>query len=222
MEYISQKQIVEGLIVELSSLMPLNRLVKMKEYFADKCDEVRMTIMREEWNNKKFVDESYYQYSKCQEIECYTNSCTIDGITFETQTGVFMVSLPPLITGIGWDNIKGIGTNDFKHSFHRMSLLSFINYTPQYAKPAPIFTLVGNDLYLTNLPTKGMKFLAGAFLFQVPSTSCGWKNTDYYPVPSVYKLKFLIKRDFLALQPQQPEQPKRTEDNENNENVQSQ
>jgi len=212
MEYISQKQIVEGLIVELSAVIPPSRLVKMKEYPADKRDEIRLTLIREEFNNKKFIDENYYQLSKCNEIECYSNSCTINGIEFETQTDIIEVSIPPLITGVGWSNILYLGDQNISKRFSRVSMASFIKYTPQYSKPSSIYTLVGNKIYLRNMPTKGMKFVTGSFLFQVPSTACSWNNTDHYPVPSSYKLKFLIKRDLLALQPSP--QPKQ-EENEN-------
>lgn len=202
----SQRLIVEQLIIELSSTVPMKKLQALKEYFADQCDVMRLTTLREQLRDIGFIDQLYYQQVPCDDslITCHQRQCTIDGITFTADTDIFEVQMPNLVTGVYNKNIKSVSDSFGNTSFTRVSYNDFINFTSQYTKPGPIYTVIGmNKMFLRNLPTAGMKFLSVWALLASPKTACNWKNTDYYPVPSIYKLKLLVKKDFLSTMPEQ-------------------
>lgn len=201
MTNISLNQLVESLIVELSDVYPLKRLVRTKEFLADKIEEMRITLLRDEYRTNRVIDEPYYQVVNCLELVCLDNTCTVGNVTFTSKTDIYEISIAPLITGIGFDNIKYLGDLELKQMFYRRTLKAFIEYKPQYARPRPIFTLLENKLLIKNLPTKGMYFLKGALLYQKVSTACNWRSTANYPTPSPYKLKLLVKKDLLSTYP---------------------
>ena len=214
MERQSQEAIVEQLVIELSELVPLKKLVALKEYFADQCDIMRLTVLREEFRSTGMIDQLYYQEVPCDDslITCYERSCTINGVTFTSDTDIYEVMLPNLVTGVFNFNVKSVSDPNLEKSFFRVTFDDFVNFRSQYLKPGPIYTIIGgNRMLIRFLPTKGMTFLNVWALLAVPKTNCNWKSTDYYPVSSIYKLKLLIKKDFLSTHPA-TQQKKETDD----------
>jgi len=204
MERNSQQALVEQLKIELSPLIPLKKLNALEEYISDALDVMRSTLLRAQLKDFGFIDQLYYQEVPCDEsmISCYEKSCTIDGITFTSDTDVYQVTLPNLVTGVMNHNIKAIADNNLTKNFLPVTFNDFINFESEYVKPGPIYTVIGsNKLFIRNLPSKGMKFISIWALLLSPKTNCGWKSSDYYPVPSEYKLKLLVKKDLLSTMP---------------------
>lgn len=210
--------IVEQIITELSQIYPLKMLNSYKEYFADQCDIMRMTLIREYFNSYKYVEQSFYQELPCDDsmITCHSVECTINGVTFETDTDIWEIEIPNLVSGVGPLNIKSITDKKKTFVFTRVGYEDFIDYETEYTRPGPIFTNIGEKLYLKNLPTDGMSFVSIWALLSSPRGACGWKDTNYYPVPSVYKLKLLVKKDFLSTRPDQRQEPQKKEADDRN------
>jgi hypothetical protein len=211
-------QIVEEIIIDLQQLISLEYLVTVKEYIADKCDSMRETLIRDELVSRKYIDDGFYQFITCSEVNCLSNICVINGIEIKSNTDIFLVSLSPLVTGLMRRELKSVMSQSMENTFMRVNFSNFINYKPQYSKPGPLYTIVGNNMYLKNLPTKSTKFISYLGIHQKPSTVCNYKDTDPYPVPSSYKLKLLVKQDILSTFPgvQTPKE-KKEDRNENDE-----
>lgn len=221
MEQQSLFKIVEEISIDLQSVIPAELIIQLKEYIADKCDSIRETIIRQEFERKRYLDDAFYQVVDCNELECLQKTCTINGVSVVSDTDIYVVNISPLVTGLHWQELKFVSTQAMNTVFMRRSFASFINYKTQYTKGGPIYTIVGNDMYLKNLPTSGMKFISYAGILSKPSTACNWKETSYYPVPSPYKLKILVKQDILSTYaPRTPKPQKDEQENDNQEAAQ--
>jgi len=76
------------------------------ELILSKMNDVREALINEEFNRTGKIDDQYYQYSCCYEIECLTQSCTFNGRTITIDMPVFKITLPELIHKVGDNAIK--------------------------------------------------------------------------------------------------------------------
>jgi hypothetical protein len=59
-------------------------------------------------------------------------------------------------------------------------------------------TRMGDELWLKNLPTPGMKFVCLMSLLKNPTSACNWDNDNEYPVPSKSKLIDMVNYRLLS------------------------
>lgn len=206
--------------VELEGLYDPKWLNRKEEYLADKLEEMRITLIREEFKEKKYIDDAFYSIVDCLQLECLSKSCVINGITFTANTDLYKITISPLINGVGWNDIKFISTIDMETRVYRRSIDAFIEYEPEYAKPQPMYTkLDSTTLLVKNLPYEGMQILSGGFLYESAASACNYKDTDHFPIPSPYKIKLLVKKDMLSTYPS-PQKQTKDDSKENPQNAQ--
>ncbi len=157
-------------------------------------NDVRESLIREEYNNTRRINDSYYQMSCCYKIECLGISCELNGHVFTDKTDLFKVTLPQLITGIGNQDIKYLGNRVGDGFFSRLIYEEFISTQYRiYTSMKSYYSVVGNEVILKNLPTEGMLFLCARILAKDPISACDWDSeTTHYPVPSENKLVDLV------------------------------
>lgn len=156
-------------------------------------NDIRETLIREEFNQKKILDPQYYQMTCCNEIECVTETCTYNGREVKISKPMYKVNMPLLITKIGESNIKFIGSPTGQ-KYNRYSYDGFLSTHARLWTPNTLgFTQVGSEMLLNRLITPGMKFICMMVLLKNPSTSCDWNEDESeYPVPSETKLVDMV------------------------------
>lgn len=192
-------KIIDSIKIDLKVFVDDHWLANLDEFLADKIDGINNTLIRQEFNNKGFVDEAYYQEHNCLEVECHENSCTIENVVFKFKGELHKVSFPRLLSGIGDKNIFYFGMMDLMHNFTRGSFddLHAIEYR-RYTSTDPVYTTIGDHALIRNLP-KGVARLSLVGLFASSVDACTFdKDTTPYPTPSEYNLELLVKKDLLS------------------------
>lgn len=192
-------RIVHSIMEKYSQYKPTDDLELPPEFLIDKINDIRATLIRDEYNNGT-IDEKYYQKLCCLDITCEENGCTIGGEFITTGSSISIVELPPLITDVDWNEIIFLGSPEFQ-KYHRKTLDAWIsNEGNPFTNGMPIYTVVGNQVYLRNKITQGMKKVCGVFLLSNPVDACDYdKDVDNYPIPSEYKLELLVLKDLLSV-----------------------
>jgi len=191
-------RIVESVKEELSHYKLTDDFPITDEYLADKADDVRASLIREAYKNKK-IDEKYYQQMCCIEIECAKPGCDVNGVNIPMDYVVWYADLPTLVQDIGWDDIKYFGLMGFIQDFDRKSMGNWINIEGNvWTGLKPAYTIIGNRAYFKNLPTSGITFLCLVAILYKPTTACNYQVDDEYPVPSDMTLQMLMKKDILS------------------------
>jgi len=194
-------KIRDNIILQLEGLKLTDDSLLDPEFIEDQMDIMRASLIREDFDNKKMSDE-YYQIVDCLEVQCESASeCTIDGITIESNEKFYYVNLPTLVTKIEWKNIKYLGTDKFgtRNNFVRKTLSGYIaSAGNRYTGHNPLYTVVGEQAVLKNLPSLSPKFLTMVAILNDPLTACNYDAEDDYPVPSVNKLQLLVLKQVLS------------------------
>lgn len=169
------------------------------EFIGDKVNDVRQTLIKQEYADKKFIDELYYQRTCCLQVFLDKDkSCEVECVP--TGINELYVTIPPLISGIGWANIKYFGTLDMQNNFTRKSLSGFMAAEgARWANKKPVITLISSDTILIKNLNCPIEFICMVGLMANPVEACDYNNeTDYYPVPDPFKLEMIIKQDILS------------------------
>lgn len=192
-------QIVYSIIEKYTQHKPSDDLELPEEFLIGKINDIRATLIRDEYNNGT-IDEKYYQKMCCIDVECEENGCTIRGEFISTGSSTIKITLPPLITDVDWNEISFLGSPEW-NKFHRKTLDAWIsNEDNPWTGGKPIYTVVGSEAYLRNLITPGMRKVCGIFLLSNPVDACDYdKDVDIYPIPSEYKLELLVLKDLLSV-----------------------
>lgn len=192
------QKIIDSIKLDLHILVDDDLLADADEFIADKIHAIRETLIREEYDQRRYVDDKYYQFTNCIEVECFKNTCTIGGITITTPFILWKATLGKLMSGIAFNDIKYLGTGDFNTPFDRLPFESFAlnEGSGIWTSDLPCYTLVGEEALFKNLDEK-TRLLFGVLLLSNPVNACSYSDDKIYPVPSEYKLELLVKKDLL-------------------------
>ena len=161
-------------------------------------NDVRESLIREEFNNTRKINKQYYQMICCNEIECYEDVCIYDGVEIKMEIDTFKVKLPQLVTNVGDLDLSYVGDKSGGNPFFRFEFGQFASLESRmFTKNTHAYSIIGNELLLKNLYTDGQKFVCLLALLRDPSTACNWDEENSYPLPSENKL---IKLVVYALQ----------------------
>ena len=149
------------------------------------------------WRNKLSLDSCYWT-CPCIEVECYRDSCTIDGITIESNYPIYKATLPQLIKEVGWDDIAYFGLNGFSSSLKRTSFNGFMHSNGSvWTKDKPLYMVIGNSAIIKNIPTSGFSIATIVALYEDVTQACNWNEDDMmdFPCTSLEKLSLLVKKN---------------------------
>ena len=166
----------------------------------EKINDVRATLIRDEIARNGFIQDRYYQTNCCAEIVCEVDSCEYNGVKIPIGEPIYKVKLNPHITSIGGREVKYVGNPAIGLNIQLVTFTSFMASDGRmFTNDKPIATIVGDELWLKQLPTPGMKFLCLTELLQNPTQACDWNNdTTEYPVPSKSKLIDMVTYRIMA------------------------
>lgn len=192
------QKIIDSIKVDLRQFSDDDLLSDLDEYIADKCHSIRETLIREEFEKLRYIDDKYYQFSNCIEVVCERGSCLINGIPITMPFVIWKAELGKLMSGVALNDIKYLGTGDFSNPFSRLSFDNFAlaEGSGIYTANEPSYTIVGETALLKNLDEK-TRLLFGVLLHSNPISACSYSEEQVYPVPSEYKLELLVKMDIL-------------------------
>lgn len=175
-----------------------DKLADADEFIADKIHSIRESLIREEYDQRRYVDDKYYQFSNCIEVVCVKNTCVLGGITITTPFTLWTATVGKLMSGIAFNDIKYLGTGDFSNPFQRLPFESFALHEGSgiWTSDMPSYTLVGETALFKNVDPK-TRLLFGVLLMSNPIDACSYSVEQAYPVPSEYKLELLVKKDLL-------------------------
>lgn len=153
-------------------------------------NNTRSTLLRELYNDKGYISAEFYQMNCCYEIECVEGFCEYNGVEIGDGEFGYQVKLKPHVTGLNGLEIRHIGNRLGSLKFTKMSFDSFNSLESRKWTPkTKAATIVGDLMFLKNIPTAGMKFVCLLELLEDPRTACDWRNDEStYPVPSAQKL----------------------------------
>jgi hypothetical protein len=162
-------------------------------------NDVRATLIRDEKIRTGFISGNYYQNECCYEIVCEEDSCSYNGVEVKTGQKIYKVKLKPLIESLGGLEIKFVGNPALDVNFQMMSLDQWLSSGGRlFTADGAAATIMGNELWLKNLPTPGMKFICLTSLLKNPTTACDWDNDEEYPVPSKSKLIDMVNYRLMS------------------------
>lgn len=169
------------------------------EYLIDKANDVRATLIRDEFRNGN-VNGKFYMKICCLDIICEKEGCTINGKFYNSGSLLWTMKLPALVSGIGWFDISYLGSDGFEDNFKRYNLQGWMNLEGNIMTGTkPAYTIVGDTAYFKNLPTQGIAKVCMVGVPYNPVSICNYKkDTDEYPVPSDTTLQMLMKKDILS------------------------
>ena len=192
-------KIIDSIKIDLKVFIDDHWLANLDEFLADKINAINQTLIRQEYTNKGYIDELYYQEHNCLEVECHRDTCTVDGVVFTFKGELHKVEFPKLLSGVGYLNILYFGLHDMMNNFSRVGFdgLRAMDYR-RYASGEPAYTTVGQYALIKNLPKyTGKLKLVG--LMHNPVDACTFEeDVTPYPTPSEYNLELLVKKDLLS------------------------
>lgn len=157
-------------------------------------NDVRSTLIREEFNRTRVLSPEFYQMNCCYEINCIESGCEYNGEVVPDGSSIQTVKLKSHVKGLKGNEITYVGNKDGSFSF---DILSFEDYNSMdgrvWTKHVPAAVVIGSEMRLKNLPTVGMKFVCIKEILEDPTTACNWDDNETdYPVPSVTKLVDMV------------------------------
>lgn len=191
------KKIIEQIWEELDGFNITDDSLYDYEYLKDKVISANSSLVKDTWRNKLSLDTSYWT-CPCIEVECYKDSCTINGITITSNYPIYRATLPQLIKEVGWDDIAYFGMNGFSGSIKRVTFEGFRNQSGNvWTKSSPAFMVIGSDAIIKNIPTKGFSMATIVALYEDVTQACNWSEDDMmdFPCPSLEKLSLIVKKN---------------------------
>lgn len=191
--------IIDSIKLSLANYNVVDDFKLDNEFIGDKVNDVRAILIHDEMNQKKAVDDLYYQRTCCLRIELNANkSCEPE--CQPTGINELYVTLPPLITRVGWANIKYFGHIDMTKNLTRKSLSGYLaGKHARWSGKNPFYTVVSQTTAIFENLDCPLEYLCMVGLFANPVDVCDYNiSTDYYPVPDPHKLELIVKQDILA------------------------
>ena len=197
---LSLKKIIDEIKIDLKDFKGSDRINYLDKLLQAKTNAIRATLIGSEFKTKGKVNDAYYLPTCCIEITCQTQGCIVDGVIVPSGIVLWQTNnMPNLIEEVGDLNIKYIGLDNYSKPFKRVSLSSFINSDGDiWNKHDVLYYIMGNTAYFKNLPSAGIKFICVSGLWEAPTSICNYNlMTDVYPVPSVDKLKIMLRMSIM-------------------------
>lgn len=191
--------IIDSIKLALSNYNIIDDSKLDNEFIADKINDVRAILINDEFEKKKSVDDLYYQRTECIEVKLDSNkSCEVE--CEDTGINEIYVTLPALLTRVGWINIKYLGTLDLNKNFTRKSLAGLLaSKFSKWTKNDTIYSVISIDTAILRNLSCPIGFVSMIGLFANPADVCDYdEGTDMYPVPDPYKLEMIVKQDILS------------------------
>lgn len=193
------KNIVYTIKEELSGYIISDDNLFTDNYLIDKINGVREVLIAEQFREGG-IDSQFYQSLCCLEVKCHNQGCTLNGKFYKSGSTYFYVELPSLITKVGMKNIIYFGLDDFYTEFTRMSFDGYMSSDGAlWTNKKPLYTVIDGKAIMKNLPTPGLKYICINALLSNPISSCNYDDNEDYPVPDVYKLELLVKKDIMSM-----------------------
>jgi len=167
------------------------------EWIKDKIVDINGTLMREEYAGFGVVNEQFYQKIECNEVECMSTTCVVNGISITKKHDIYKVRAPYLQVGIGQKDIMYLGLSSWRKNFRRTDLVGLANNQYRiYTKLSPAYCLIGHEFFIVDLPTTSTKRLGMMVVLADPRTAPKWDDAiTIFPTPSTYKLEMLVFQD---------------------------
>ena len=191
--------IVDSIKLALSNYAVVDDSKLDYEFIGDKVHDVRAILIQDEIREKKYADDLYYQRTECISVQVDANkSCETECV--DTGINEVFVTLPALLTRVGWLNIKYFGLLDMSKNFTRKSLAGLLaSKFSKWTKNDVVYSVISQDrAIIKNLicPIEKVTVIA---LFANPVDVCDYNvGEDMYPVPDPYKLEMIVKQDILS------------------------
>lgn len=198
----SLKKIVWSVIEQLTNYNPTDDIPWKEEWLQDQAHVFRSALIKEQLDNTNNLDESYYQNVSCLEIKCRNITCLSGSETIDSGVVENYIEIPKLVGGIGLRDIKYLGTVDYKVPFIRKNLFGYNTSDGDlYNRTKTVYTVVGNEIILKNLPQKGTKYVGFIAILDNPTTACDWNDEKEYPIPNflIQKLELLMLKQTLSV-----------------------
>lgn len=195
----SLKEIISMVQEELANFHLTDDFEIHPKYLVELANTMRASLIKEEIREKG-INSMYYQRVCCLEVECHRMGCTIDGVFVPSSSVIWEVKLPPLVQEAGDKAILYIGTDEFKQGWAPLSFAAWMSIEGnQWTSLMASYTRIGESVWIKNAPTSDLKYICAIVLMLNPTDACDWNDeTTQYPVPDVYKLKILMKKDILS------------------------
>lgn len=195
----SKVQFVSSLIAELTklSITDDNALIRAEQFISDKIDGYRATVLR------KYATDKRNDLSDCyQKIDCLNRNklgieCTIEGVNIKADADLWEVEIPELLSVS--KSIKYFGSFDLRHPYTQSSLSSLSSSFDRWGRKITSFVRIGNKIYYHDCDGTYQFTLIG--IFATPSSVCGFKDTNSYPLPKELEqqLELLVKKDLYQM-----------------------
>ena len=184
---------------ELSNYRPTDDFYIDPLYLKDKAVVINCSLVKEEFGATGKVNEQFYQKIPCLNIECLGVDCIVGGLVIHEDLPIHKAPIPALMPFIGDKDIIYLGTSNMKNNFRRVTMGGFpFNEFYHFTKRRPVYTMVGNEVFLKDLPTSSMKILYMVCILADPRNAPGWDDdVNIFPTPSPFKLEMLIKQDIF-------------------------
>jgi hypothetical protein len=193
------KNIVYTIKEELSGYKITDDTLFEDAYLVDKINGVREVLIAEQFRNK-YIDPAFYQQLCCLEVLCDKSGCIIEGEFYPSGNNNHYLNIPSLINKVGFDNILYLGLDDMLTQFTRTTTAGYVSSEGAlWTKRGTIYLVLGDKILIKNLPNPGIKYLCMLGLLSDPTKSCNYDENEDYPVPDIYKLELLVKKDIMSV-----------------------
>ena len=182
------------------------------EWVYDKIWDVYAKLRVKYRKENGHLEPADYAQTCCLEVKCRHQKCDSDEepppnktndpsppLQVESETLQYYVELPD----IDWygveDPIVFFGSDGLKERYSYKSINGFENSDYEtYISGKPIYTVVGNEAWLKNLPTSSQTKVCIVAVLASPGNKCN--PDDIFPAPRafIFELELLVKRDILS------------------------
>jgi hypothetical protein len=205
----SYKLIIQDIQEVLSSFVPTDDVLQRfdEDVIGSKLQDIRLTVMNDDFKERKKLLEGWYSRTCCHEILCRDVNCTILG------------GVPALMKEYYLDfndvNINRDLPGSIKFLIvptkepYTITFQEYEMYLAQdnaaYSRNMPVFTVIedsdaGLIAPIKNLPTLGLKYVCIYAINNAPNQECEFDEDATYPIPGilVHKVEYLTIKHFLA------------------------
>ena len=167
------------------------------ELIDDKIVSARLADF-DKFITKMLPLEGFYQLVNNITIDCHKDTRTVGNLTFTDKTTYYQADLPPLVSNIGWKNIKYFGVHGYEKNLNRLDLADFVTRKgARYTADEPIYAIAGNTLIAKNL-SEGFTFALMMAILADPRTAPDWDDlTSDFPTPSEMAVKVMVKNSII-------------------------
>lgn len=190
--------IVDSIIEYVSGFQVTDDNKFDRDLIADKVHDVRINLIHDELAGKGYIDDEYYVLTRCIKIIKEDMICDEEDECAEIDLKIWTAEIPALIERVGWHNIKYLGSVNFTKKFTRKSLSGFLSMSgSRYTSDISAFTLLSNSkIMFKNVDCQEVVNML--CLPKVPTSVCDWNDDMAYPVPDVFKLELIVKKDIFS------------------------